>query len=445
MAKKVSRRSFIKKSGVAGVGIMSGISAKSYGRIIGSNDRINVYIQGCNRRFSALAPSLSILKDSHIYAVGDVDSRRQDKGVSMVQKLTGDKPKGEYRLKKILGNKDVDAVFLATPDHWHAAGTWMSLEAGKHVYVEKPCSHNPAEGEVMIALQKKYKHIVQMGNQQRSSVETREIIKEIHNGIIGETYKAVAFYSNNRDRVPLPNKVKPPEYLDWDEFQGPAPREDYMDILGDYMWHWYWAWGTAETGNNATHEVDVARWALQEKHPVKVTCNAGKFHFKDDGWTMYDTMESTFYYADGKSIVWDGKSRSGYSTYGAGRGTIIFGSEGSVYVDRGGYKLYDRSGKIVRENLSATAESGIELGGGGDMTTLHIKNFLETIQGKSPQHSPIDEGSISTNMCHYANISYRAGNKDLIIDPDNGRLLDPVLMNRYWSREYEKGWEPPIH
>ena len=182
----------------------------------------------------------------------------------------------------------------------------------------------------MIALQKKYNHVVQMGNQQRSSVETREIIKEIHNGIIGETYKAIAFYSNTRDRVPLPNKVKPPEYLDWDEFQGPAPREDYMDILGDYMWHWYWTWGTAETGNNATHEVDVARWALQEKHPVKVTCNAGKFHYKDDGWTMYDTMESTYYYADGKSIVWDGKSRSGYNTYGAGRGTIIFGSEGSV-------------------------------------------------------------------------------------------------------------------
>jgi predicted dehydrogenase len=391
-----------------------------------------------------LAPSLSVIKDAHIYAIGDVDKNRQEKGVALVHKLTGDKPKAEYRLKKILENKNIDAVVLATPDHWHAAGTWMALQAGKHVYVEKPCSHNPAEGDVMVAMQKKYGHIVQMGNQQRSSPESREIIKEIHNGLIGETYKAVAFYSNNRGRVPLPNKVVVPSYLDWDEFQGPAPREDYMDIVGDYMWHWYWTWGTAETGNNATHEVDIARWALQEVHPVKVGVNAGKYHFKDDGWTMYDTMEATYHYADGKTIVWDGKSRSAYNTYGGDRGVIIFGTDGTVNVDRGGYKHYNRGGKLVNEKKSEHAEAGITLGGGGDMTTLHMKNFIEVIQGKSDQGSPIEEGAISTNMCHYANISYRAGNRDLDIDPENGKLLDPILMNRYWSREYEKGWEPPI-
>jgi predicted dehydrogenase len=320
----------------------------------------------------------------------------------------------------------------------------MSLQADKHVYVEKPCSHNPNESEIMVKLQKKYGKVVQMGNQQRSSLESNEIVAEIHEGVIGDPYKAVAFYSNKRGRVPLPKKVAVPDYLNWDEFQGPAPREQYLDILGDYMWHWYWTWGTAETGNNATHEVDVARWALQVNHPNKVTCNAGKFHFADDGWTMYDTMEATLYYPGGKSIVWDGKSRSGYNTYGSGRGTIIYGTDGTVFVNRGGYKLYDRGGKLVKEKTSKSVEGGIQLGGGGGMTTMHVNNFIESIQGKAKPNSPISEGALSTNMCHYYNISYREGNRDLQIDPETGQFRDEEVMRKYWGRTYEKGWEPPI-
>ena len=441
-----NRRKFIKTASAGAAAITLGpigLSAKSYKRIIGANDRIGVAIQGCNRRFGGLLNGLKQSGNVDLLFVCDVDSRRQEKAVGSVKEAMGEKPGAEKDFRKILLQKDVDAVFLATPDHWHAPGAWMSMEAGKHVYVEKPCSHNPREGELLIALQKKYGKVVQMGNQQRSAPESQEIIKEIHNGIIGKAYRATAYYSNSRQRIDNAQQVPVPQWLDWELFQGPAPRKPFLDILGDYNWHWFWDWGTAETGNNATHELDVARWALEVSYPEVAYVDAGKYHFRDDPWTMYDTMLATFQFPGEKTIQWDGKSRNAYSTYGGGRGTIIYGTEGSVHLDRDGYKLFGRDGELIRENLSSGKEAGTALGGGGDMTTLHVGNFLDVIRGKAEQNSPINEGAISTHLCHYANISYRMGNARLEIDPKNGRLKDRKAMKKYWGREYEKGWEPP--
>lgn len=438
-----SRRKFIKKAALGTAGLALGMNAKSYARILGANDRVNVAILGCYRRFGALAPSISQCDNVTVSYVCDVDSRRQEKGIGAINKLMGESPKGEKDMRKILADQNIDAIFNATPDHWHAPGTWLALDAGKNVYVEKPASHNPHEGELLIALQKHYGKVVQMGNQQRSAPDSQEIVKEIHGGAIGEVYHAVAFYSNNRDRVPNANKVPVPDYLDWDLWQGPAPRTEFMDILGDYMWHWFWHWGTGETGNNATHELDMARWALGVKFPESVHANGGKYHFKDDPWTMYDTMMVTYKFPGGKSISWDGKSRDGYQTYGSDRGTVIYGSEGSVFVNRNGYTLYDRAGKKVREQKSIGDESGTALGGGGSMTTLHVANFLDAVRGKAKQNSNIEDGAISTHLCHYANISYRMGNAMLEIDPNTGHFKNKKVMKKFWAREYEKGWEPP--
>lgn len=295
----------------------------------------------------------------------------------------------------------------------------------------------------MIAIQKKYGNVIQMGNQQRSAPESIEIIKAIHAGAIGKVSQAKAFYSNNRGSVVNPTLASPPEGLDWEMFQGPAPRKPYTHNTWDYNWHWYgWDYGTAETGNNATHELDVARWALQVDYPTKVSTIGGKYHFEDDGWTMYDTLESTYQFENGSVIQWDGKSRNGYSTYGSDRGTIIYGSEGSVYVDRGGYKHFDRSGKLIKENLSANNEGGTQLGGGGDMSTIHVANFFEAIRGNEKQNSTIEEGAVSTLLCHLANISYRT-QESLICNPSNGHILNSEKAKKLWAREYEKGWEPP--
>jgi len=447
--KNKSRRDFLKTMGIGAAGValtstVSPLSAKSYKRILGANDRITVAIQGLGRRYGAFLPAITDKKNNiELMYLCDAMDKQLNKAVEKVSKLTADKFKAEKDIRNILDDKKVDAVFMATPDHWHTPGACMAMQAGKHVYLEKPCSHNPREGEMVVAFQKRYNRVVQMGNQQRSSIESNQIIKDIHNGIIGNAYKAVAFYSNSRKAVPKPEITSAPAGLDWDLFQGPSPRKPYAHDTWDYNWHWYgWDFGTAEMGNNATHELDIARWALDVKYPEKVHVWADKMHFKDDGWDMYDTMEASFLFENNRQIQWDGKSRNRYSTYGAGRGTIIYGSEGSVFIDRDHYKLFDRKGKVIKEVRSGSNEDGTQLGGGGNLSTLHSVNFFDAIRGKADLTSPIEQGAVSQMLTHYANIAYRIG-KGFDVDSETGRIYDRDAM-KLWSREYEPGWEPKL-
>jgi predicted dehydrogenase len=444
-----NRRNFLKKAVVSATGVsITGSalasSAKSYSKIIGANDRLNIAIIGLGRRLGAYYDPIS-RKESNVELLYlcDVMKSQREKAAANFAKIVNNKPVLENDIRKVLEDPKVDAIFNATPDHWHTPGACMAMEAGKHVYLEKPCSHNPKEGEIVVAFQQKYNKVVQMGNQQRSAPESQEIIKDIHNGVIGNAYKAVAFYTNSRGEVPIPKKQAPPEGLDWDLFQGPAPRKEYEHDTWDYNWHWYgWDYGTAEMGNNATHELDVARWALDVVYPLHVDVNAGKFHYINDGWKMYDTMEASFHFANNRLIQWQGQSRNAYDTFGSDRGTIIYGSEGSVFVNRGGYRLYDLKGKLVREKKGAGDEGGIALGGGGGMTTRHAMNFFDTIRGKEKLTSPIEQGVVSQLLTHYANISSRI-EKGFDVDEKTGRIYDREAM-KLWSREYEPGWEPKV-
>jgi predicted dehydrogenase len=442
-----SRRSFIRKSalGVAGITMGGvGMSAASYKKIIGANDRLNVAIIGLGRRLGAFPEPVS-MKESNVQLLYlcDVMRRLRENAAGVFSKVLNYKPALENDVRRIYDDQRVDAIIEATPDHWHAPGTIYAVKAGKHVYVEKPCSHNPREGELLVELYRKYDKVIQMGNQQRSSVESIEIIRDIHNGAIGVPYKAIAFYSNARGASPVPQEAPVPEGLDWELWQGPAPRMKYKHNTWDYHWHWYgWTWGTAETGNNAVHELDIARWALQVDFPERVEVAASKSHFPDDGWTMYDTMDATWWFPGDKVIKWDGKSRNAYRTYGSDRGTIIFGSDGSVYVDRGGYKLFDRNGRMVRDSQSADDEGGVALGGGGDMSTRHVFNFFQAIRGKESLRAPIDDAVISTHLGHLANIASRIG-RGFDVNVRNGQALDRAALD-LWSREYEPGWEPKV-
>jgi predicted dehydrogenase len=444
-----NRRDFIRKAsaGVVGLTLSNGInamSAVSYKNIIGANDRINIAIQGLGRRLEGFIESIE-RKESNVELLYlcDVMKSQRDNAAKKFEGKIKNKPILENDIRKVLENKDLDVVFIATPDHWHTPGACMAMEAGKHVYLEKPCSHNPNENELVVAFQQKHNKVVQMGNQQRSSLESAEIISDIHNGIIGVTYKAIAFYTNSRGEVIVPVKATPPEGLDWDLFQGPSPRKEYMHDTWDYNWHWYgWDFGTAEMGNNATHELDIARWALDVKYPEFVDVYSGKYQFLNDGWDMYDTMEATYRFPNKKVIQWDGRSRNGYNKYGKSRGTIIYGSKGSVFIDRGGYVLYDIKGKEIKEKKIDGEEGGIALGGGGSLSTRHAVNFFETIRGKENLNSPIDQGAISQMLTHYANISSRIG-KSFEVDEKTGRIFDRDAM-KLWRREYEPGWEPKL-
>jgi len=444
-----NRRSFIKTvtAGAAGAAVGTaamGMSASSYGRIIGANDRLGVGIIGLGRRLKAFVPPIaSEASNVELLYLCDVMKSQRTRAADVFAKAMKHQAKLENDLQKVIDDPKVDVIFNATPDHWHTPGAIMAMKAGKHVYVEKPATHNMYENELIVAAQKKYGKVVQMGTQQRSSDISIEIIKEIHNGVIGTPYKATAFYSNGRGMVPLQKKVPVPEGLDWDLFQGPAPRRAYTEETWDYNWHWYgWDYGTAETGNNATHEFDVARWALQVGYPTRVDVLADKRHFPDDGWEMYDTMDVNFRFAGDKTIQWDGKSRNSYQTYGSGRGTIIYGTEGSVFVNRNEFAIYDRSGKLVRSSKSETQEAGTALGGGGDMSTRHVVNFFDAVRGRAELNSPIDEGAITMALVHYSNLAYRIG-RGFDIDDKTGRMFDRDAMS-LWGRDYEPGWEPAL-
>ena len=440
----LNRRDFIKTSALATGGLALGLSAKSYGRVLGANDRINVAFMGCGRRVPAYYNSIGDPYNTNLSYVCDVKKSQRDKVFSDLNEKLSYTPEGIEDIRTALDNSEVDAVFIATPDHWHGPAALMAMEAGKHVYVEKPMTHNPAESEYLIRSQARHNRVLQMGNQQRSSVHTQKIISEIHNGVIGRPYKAVAFYSNQRGRVPNQNRQAPPEDLNWELFQGPAPRRPYTSETWNYNWHWYgWDYGTAETGNNALHELDIARWALQVSYPEKVSVEAFKNHFQDDGWEMYDTMYATYYFPNDLVINWDGKSRNGFNTYDGGRGTIIYGTEGTVWVDRSVYKLFDRGGNLMRAEASGGSESGMALGGGGSMSTTHVANFLDAIRGQAENVSPVEVGAKSTHLCHLANIAYRSGS-DLDVNTSNGKIIDNPQAMQYWSREYESGWKPNI-
>lgn len=444
-----SRRDFISKALLSSAGVAlgsaaMGMPASSYKKIIGANDRLNIAIAGLGRRVGAYhAPIGRKEANVQLLYLCDVMKSQREKALQSFSKHIDYKPKLENDIRKVLADKDVDILINATPDHWHTTGAILAMKAGKNVYVEKPCSHDMNENDLLVQAAKKYDKIVQMGNQQRSSNHTINVMNQIHSGAIGKPYKAVAFYSNSRGEVPVQKSAAVPDGLDWELWQGPATHREYTDNTWDYNWHWYgWNYGTAEAGNNGTHELDIARWALGVNYPQYAEVEGAKRHFEKDGWEMYDTMMATFKFKDDKVIQWDGKSRNGYSTYGSDRGTIIFGSEGSVFVNRAEYRLADRSGKIIKKESSNGNEAGTALGGGGDTTTGHMVNFFNTIRGKEKLNAPIDDASISMAMVHYTNLAYRVG-KGFSIDEETGRIYDREAME-LWGRKYASGWELTI-
>src|SRR5271169_2237477 len=279
----VTRREFLDALAIGAAGMAVGTTAKSYSQILGSNDRLNFAIIGLNGRGYAHLASLKANRNAaRISHVCDVDSTILRKFADRVQQEMGEAPAAEKDFRRILEQKDVDAITIATPDHWHTPMAIAGLQAGKHVYVEKPCSHNPAEGALLVEAQRRYNKVVQMGTQQRSPPHTIEIIDKIHSGLIGRAYYAKAWYSNTRKTIGTGKPAPVPAQLDWDLWQGPAPRRPYTDNIQPYNWHWFRIYGTGEALNNGTHEVDVCRWALGVEYPQRVTATGGRYQFKDD-------------------------------------------------------------------------------------------------------------------------------------------------------------------
>lgn len=445
------RRKFIKQMAVTSAGIivgnrLSAMSAKSYRKIIGANDRIHVAIIGLNGRGGSMAGTFAKQKNLEINTVCDVDSRTIPKVIkTVVDAGQANAPHGEKDCRIVLQDKNIDAIYIATPDHWHAPLTIMGCQAGKHVYVEKPLSHNPHEGELAVAAARKYNRVVQMGAQRRSAPVLTEGIEQLHNGIIGRVYLAKTWYTNVRKSNFLtPGQV--PSWLDYDLWQGPAPRMPYQDGLIHYNWHWFWHWGTGEALNNGTHEVDVARWGLGVDFPTRVSSVGGRYQFKDD-WQTPDTQIVTMDYPGRVSLMWENRSSNGRKIEGLDRGVIFYGENGSLDTGGDSYTVYNLGGKLVKEVKSAMKEDAVQgrntasvsLG----MDSLHVANFLEAIRGNHRPSCDVETGYKSVMAMQLGNISWRVG-RDLHLDPKNGHIKNDPEAQKLWSRTYEPGWEPKV-
>jgi predicted dehydrogenase len=441
--KMVTRREFLDTLAVGAAGLAIGSTAKSYGQIMGSNDRLNFAVIGLNGRASAHLSALKANKTAaRIAYVSDVDSNILKKFAAATEREMGEAPATDKDFRHILEKKDVDAITIATPDHWHAPMAIAGLQAGKNVYVEKPCSHNPAEGALLVEAQQKYQKVVQMGTQQRSSPHTIEIVDKIHNGLIGRAYFAKAWYSNIRKSIGTGKEVPVPAELDWDLWQGPAPRQAYKSNVQPYNWHWFKIWGTGETLNNGTHEVDVCRWALGVDFPHRITSTGGRYQFKDD-WQFYDTLMTSFDYDD-KMISWEGKCCNGMKYYNRDRGSTIVGTTGSVLVDRDGYEVYDLKGNKTSEfktNKEKTSSS--DLTGRDSMTDLHFANFIAAIRKGEKLNAPIAVGNVAVTMLQLSNVAWEV-NRELCLDTKTGKIQDDAHAMKFWGREYEKGWAPHL-
>jgi predicted dehydrogenase len=439
----VTRREFLDTLAVGAAGLALGSTAKSYGQIMGSNERLNFAVIGLNGRAYAHLSSLQANKAAaRIAYVCDVETNILAKFAAATEKQMGEAPKTQQDFRRVLELKDIDAITIATPDHWHAPMAILGLQAGKHVYVEKPCSHNPAEGALLVRAQQKYGKLVQMGTQQRSSPHTIEVIGKIRSGLIGRPYFAKCWYNNTRKSLGIGKPAPVPATLDWNLWQGPAPRQPYKDNVQPYNWHWFPIWGTGETLNNGTHEVDVCRWALDVDYPNRVTASGGRYAYKDD-WQFYDTLLTSFEYDD-KMIAWESTSCNGMRYFNRGRGSLIEGTNGTVLIDRDGYEVYDLNGKRTEEFHVAKAKTTTaDLIGADSMTDAHFANFIAGIRTGARLNAPVSIGNVSVTMLQLSNIAWFV-KRELALDPADAKIKsDPEAM-KFWDREYEPGWAPKV-
>jgi predicted dehydrogenase len=441
------RREFIKTGAAAGLGLGLAATLPSWLRADpppSPGNRVRLAVIGTNSRGLSHIESISGIEDTEIAYVCDVEDGALAKGMKEAAKTPRDHPKAIKDFRRALDDKNVDAVTIATPDHWHAPMAILALAAGKHVYVEKPCGHNPHEGELLLKAISRYGRLVQMGNQRRSYPNVQAAIREIREGAIGRAYYAKCWYDNNRPSIGHGTVVPVPSNLDYELWQGPAPRRPYRSNLIHYNWHWFWHWGTGESCNNGTHEIDVCRWALGVDFPTKVTSTGGRYQFKDD-WQTPDTQVIGWDFDGEKSISWEGRSCNGFDTERLSRGVYVYGTEGAALLDGNNYSFFDSKNKLVKAVVEKPEGDGTNLqsASGVRLDRLHMKNFIDAIRTGSPLSSPIAEAHKTVALPHLGNIAQRLG-RSLDCDKSDGHILHDDEAMKLWRRDYEPGWEPQV-
>jgi predicted dehydrogenase len=357
----------------------------------------------------------------------DVDTNRLAQAAKLLAGKQERTPRTTQDLRHLLDDKEVEAVTVATPNYWHAPATILACAAGKHVYVEKPGSHNAREGELMVAAARQYDRRVQMGTQRRSWPGVIEAVAKLRAGAIGRVLFARTYYDNARAGIGRGQPAPVPAHLNYDLWQGPVPERPYLDNLVHYQWHWRWHWGGGELANNGVHALDLARWGLGTDFPRRITYNGGRYHHDDDQETP-DTAIATYDFGSGGASF--DHSSCNPRAHEKRPWVTFYGDQGCLTQEGSGYKIYDLKGT---ETASGT-------GPGGDLG--HFRNWVDAIRDGARLNQEIEEGQKSTLLCHLGNIAYRL-RRELRFDPATRRIVGDPEADALWGRQYRPGWWEP--
>lgn len=423
----VHRRNFIAASAVVTA------AAATQSKSLAANAqlrKVTVGVMGLSRGQS-LALDLAKFENVEVKYLCDVDQKRASTFAKQFSEKVGKEAQLVGDFRKILDDKEVDALICAAPNHWHGPATIVACKAGKHVYVEKPCSHNPQEGEWMIEAANKFKRCVQMGSQRRSSAGTQEAMEKLQGGAIGKVHLSRCYYNNLRASIGVGAEAPVPDGFDYDLWQGPAPHKPYRDNIIPYNWHWFWHWGGGELANNGVHGLDLCRWGLNADYPIRVTSSGGRYFFQDDQETP-DTQSVCFEFEGGRQITWDALS---CNKHAPGFFCCFYGDDGTLELDSDGkYRIFNRNGKQTSDGKQASIGQA-----------EHLQNFVDAIRADDPSklNQPILEGHKSTLLCHLGNIAQRTGDT-VNCDPTNGHVLNNDAQQALWARDYDPKWRDAV-
>jgi predicted dehydrogenase len=418
----IDRRTFL---GAAGALAVSASRAWAYA----PSERVRVAIIGVRGRGNELAHEFASNPGSEVVALCDIDDASFARPVKTVEKVTGKAPRIEKDFRRLLDDKEIDAIAVAAPDHWHALMTVMGCQAGKDVYCEKPVSHNVVEGRRMVQAAHKYNRVVQAGMQRRSMPHVQEAIQRVQSGEIGKVGMARAWIHQQRKPIGPGTPAPVPAGVDYDMWQGPAPDRPFMSNRFHYNWHWFWNWGTGEIGNNGIHGNDVARWGLGVDAPTAVVSGGGNYLFDDR--EVPDTQIVTFEFPNA-CLVWEHRLWSTHGTEGMGFGIGFYGDKGTLLVDAKSWRIEDPDGG--GKPIEGPQTSG--------SASPHIQNFLDCVKSRDKPNADIELGHLSTRLCHLGNIAQRVGRK-LTFDAATESFPNDPDANKLLSREYSRRFEMP--
>jgi predicted dehydrogenase len=429
----LSRRHFLREAGAASLALASPAIVEA----AGENEKINVAFIGPGGMGMNHVRAICKRTDVTISWICDADSSRAASAAKTVQELAGQTPKIEKDMRRVLEDKAVQAVFMATPDHWHAPGAILAANAGKHVYVEKPCSHNVREGRLMIEAARANKVVMQVGTQSRSTGHVREAIEKLRSGAIGEILAAKAWNSQLRANQGHKPATEPPASLDYDLWLGPVPKVPFKSTYHPAHWRWFHHFGAGDFGNDGVHDIDIACWGLGvQTHPTRISGMGNKLFFDDDQeWpdTLYCSFEYDVAGGTKKQLIYEQRIWSPYVQEGHENGCAWYGTEGMMVGGKaGGWKIFGRKNKLIEEIKS----SGVDL-------PAHHENFLASIRQGGTPHADIEIHHRSSSLCHLGNLAARVG-RTLRFDPKTEQIAGDPEANALLRREYRAGhWATP--